>query len=216
MIWRLKLEDLDRTNRLVAIPAYSTHLLIFSPSQLLTSSSSSQKLLVIFGMSQSFTSQKYFTQINLIYFTQAGVMIVFAAVVFALVYSGQFVPTTDQSLADNLTYLLTAVVIAGYAGAHFLYRHMLSRIDKTKDLKQKMPGYLPALLVRSACLELPGMLAAVVLFMTAKLFLFAIPVFTFVVFYLMRPTPATIAEDLHLTDKEKSMLNDPNAIIAER
>jgi hypothetical protein len=167
-------------------------------------------------MSQSFTSQKYFTQINLIYFTQAGVMLVFAAVVFALVYSGQFVPTTDQSLADKLTYLLMAVVIAGYAGAHFLYRHMLSRIDKTKGLKQKMPGYLPALLVRSACLELPGMLAAVVLFMTAKLFLFAIPVFTFVVFYLMRPTPATIAEDLQLTDKEKSMLNDPNAIIAER
>jgi hypothetical protein len=167
-------------------------------------------------MSHSFTSQKYFSQINLIYFAQAGIMLVFAAVVFALVYSGQFVPTADQALADNLTYLLTAVVVAGYAGAHFLYRYMLSRIDKSKDLKQKMPGYLPALLVRSACLELPGMLAAVVLFMTAKLYLFAIPVFTFIVFYLMRPTPASIAEDLELSDKERSMLSDPNAIIAER
>ncbi|HMG92653.1 MAG TPA: hypothetical protein VK589_21495 [Chryseolinea sp.] len=90
-------------------------------------------------MSQSFTSKKYFSQINLIYFSQAGIMLVFAAVVFALVYSGQFAPTADQSLADNLSYLLTAVVIAGYAGAHFLYRYMLSRIDKNKDLNKKCP-----------------------------------------------------------------------------
>ncbi|HMG92654.1 MAG TPA: hypothetical protein VK589_21500 [Chryseolinea sp.] len=52
--------------------------------------------------------------------------------------------------------------------------------------------------------------------MTAKLYLLAIPVFTFIVFYLMRPTPTTIADDLQLSDKERSMLNDPNAIIAER
>ena len=167
-------------------------------------------------MSQSFTSQKYLSQINLIYFAQAGVMLAFAAVVFALVYSGQFVPTTDEELTNNLTYLLVAVVIAGYAGAHFVYRHMLSRIDKSKELKKKMPGYLAALLTRSACLELPGLLAAVVMFLTAKLYLLAIPVFTFVVFYLMRPTPSTIAEDLQLSPKEKSMLEDPNAVIAER
>ena len=167
-------------------------------------------------MSQSFTSQKYFSQINLIYFSQAGIMLVFAAVVFALVYSGQFVPTADQALANNLSYLLTAVIIAGFSCAHFLYHRMLSRIDKNKALKQKMPGYLPALLVRSACLELPGLLASVILFMTAKFYLIAIPLFTFVVFYLMRPTPSSIAADLQLSEKEKAMLNDPNAVIAEK
>lgn len=167
-------------------------------------------------MSKSFTSKKYLSQINLIYFTQAGVMLAFSAVVFALVYSGQFVPTTDEALTNNLTYLLIAVAVVGYAGAYFFYRRMLSRIDKTKELKKKMPGYLAALLVRSACLELPGLLAAVVMFMTAKLYLLAIPVFTFVVFYLVRPTPSTIAEDLQLSPKEKSMLDNPNAIISER
>ena len=167
-------------------------------------------------MSQSFTSKKYLSQINLIYFAQAGMMLAFSAVVFALIYSGQFVPTSDDGLTNNLTYVLIVVVIAGFAGAHFIYRHMLSRIDKTKDLKKKMPGYLAALLTRSACLEVPGFMAAVVMFLTAKLYLFAIPVFTFVVFYLMRPTPSTIAEDLELSPKEKSMLDDPNAVIAER
>jgi len=167
-------------------------------------------------MSQSFTSKKYLSQINLIYFAQAGMMLAFSAVVFALIYSGQFVPASDEGLTSNLTYVLIAVVIAGFSGAHFIYRLMLSRIDKTKDLKKKMPGYLAALLTRSACLELPGFMAAVVMFLTAKLYLFVIPVFTFVVFYLMRPTPSTIAEDMQLSPKEKSMLEDPNAIISER
>ena len=167
-------------------------------------------------MSQSITSQRYLSQLNLIYFAQAGMMILFSVVVFALVYSGLFVPAPDETLTDNLTYLLMPVVVIFYAASHFLYRHMISRIDKTKELKKKMPGYLAALLTRSACLELPGLAAAVVMFMTAKLYLMAIPLFTFVVFYLMRPTPATIAEDLQLTPKEKSMLDDPNAIIAER
>jgi hypothetical protein len=143
-------------------------------------------------------------------------MLLFSVAVFTLVYTGLFVPTTDESLTNNLTYLLVPVILIGYAGAHFLYRHMLSRIDKTKELKKKMPGYLAALLTRSVCLELPGLTAAVVMFMTAKLYLIAIPVFTFLVFYLMRPTPATIAEDLQLSPKEKSMLEDPNAIISER
>ena len=167
-------------------------------------------------MSQSVTSQRYLSQLNLIYFAQAGMMLVFSVVVFVLVYTGMFVPTPDESLSNNLTYLLVLVVVIFYAGSYFLYRYMLSRIDKTKELKKKMPGYLGALLTRSACLELPGLAAAVVMFMTGKLYLMAIPVFTFLVFYLMRPTPATIAEDLQLTPKEKSMLDDPNAIISER
>lgn len=167
-------------------------------------------------MSQSFTSQKYLSQINLIYFAQAGIMLAFAAVVFALIYSGYFIPTTDEALTNTLSYLLVVVVVAGYAGAHFIYRLMLSRIDKNKDLKKKMPGYLVAILTRSACLELPALLASVVMFMTGNLYLMAIPIFTFIVFYLMRPTPSSIAEDLQLSAKEKDMLNDPKAIIAER
>ena len=140
------------------------------------------------------------------YFAQASMMLVFAAVVFALVYSGKIVPTPDENLTNTLTYVLAAVAIAGYAGAFFIYRQMLSRIDKSAELKKKMSSFLPALLVRSALIEVPALFAAVVMFMTAKLYLLAIPVFTFIVFYLMRPTPSTIAEDLQLSQNEKAML----------
>jgi hypothetical protein len=167
-------------------------------------------------MSQSTTSKQYLSQMNLIYFVQAGVMLVFAGVVFALVYSGKFAPSTDKELTDKLTYLLLVIVIGGLSGSHFLYRNILSRIDKSLDLKKKMPRYLGALMLRSACLELPGLAASVVFFMTANYYLLAIPIFTFLVFFMLRPTPSSIVEDMQLSDKEKAMLNNPNAVIVER
>jgi hypothetical protein len=119
----------------------------------------------------------------------------------------------DEVLTNNLTYVLVAIVVVGYAASFIIYRQMLGRIDKTSELKKKMSGFLAALLVRSACIEVPALFAAIVMFMTAKLYLFAIPVFTFIVFYLMRPTTSTIAEDLQLSQKEKSMLDDPNGVV---
>lgn len=161
-------------------------------------------------MSQPTPSKKYLSQVNLIYFAQASMMLAFAAVVFALVYSGKIVPTPDENLTNNLTYALAAVALAGYAAAFFTYRQMLSRIDKTAEFKKKMSSFLSALLVRSACLEVPALLAAIVMFMTAKLYLMAIPVVTFIVFYLIRPTVSSIAEDMQLSQKEKASLEDPN------
>jgi len=170
----------------------------------------------IITMSQTFTSKQYLSQMNLIYFVQAGVMLIFAIVIFVLVYSVDFVPTADKGLAEKFTYALIVVVIVGFLGAHFFYQQLLSRIDKSLDLKKKMPRYLGALLIRSACLELPGLLASVVFFLTANFYLLFIPVFTAVAFYVLRPTISTIAEDLQLSEQEKSQLSNPQAIVAER
>jgi hypothetical protein len=92
---------------------------------------------------------------------------------------------------------------------------MLSKIDRSLDLKKKMPKFLGVLLIRSACLELPGLAASVIFFLTGNFYLLLIPVFTAVVFFLLRPTPDSIAEDLNLSEGEKSQLHDPKAIVVE-
>jgi hypothetical protein len=165
-------------------------------------------------MSKTFTSKQYFTQLNLIYFAQAGVMLIFTAVVFALVYLGEMA-TTQNETTQLLTYTLVLVVIAGFSAAHFLYNFQASRIDRSLSLQKKMPKYLGVLLVRSACLELPGLFATIVFFMTGNFYLLLIPIFIAAVFYLLRPTPATIAEDLNLSTEERRLLETPNAVIAE-
>jgi hypothetical protein len=165
-------------------------------------------------MGKTFTSKQYFTQLNLIYFAQAGIMLMFTAVVFALIYFGKMATSQDDS-AQLFTYTLVAVVITGFSAAHFLYNFQLSRVDRSLSLQKKMPRYLGILLVRSACLELPGLFATIVFFMTGNFYLLLIPIFIALVFYLLRPTPATIAEDLNLTTEERRLLENPDAVIAE-
>jgi len=166
-------------------------------------------------MSKTLTSKQYLSQLNLIYFAQAATMLIFAGVVFSLNYFGNVGGNMDEGTSTILTYSLAGVVVTGFSAAHFLYSFMVSRIDNHLPLQKKMPKFSGAVIVRSACLELPGMFASVVFFMTSNIFVLLIPVFTGVIFFFLRPTTFSIGEDLNLSSDERALLNDPNAIIAE-
>ncbi|SKC40657.1 hypothetical protein [Ohtaekwangia koreensis] len=166
-------------------------------------------------MGKTFTSKEYFTQLNLVYFAQAGIMLIFTGVVFALVYSGKVAVAHDAETAQLYTYILIGLVILGFSGAHFLYNFQLSNIDRSLSLQKKMPKYLGILLMRSACLELPGLFASVVFFLTGNIYLLIIPILAAVGFLLLRPTSASVSEDLRLTPQERALLDTPNAVIAE-
>lgn len=161
------------------------------------------------------TSKQYLSNLNLIYFAQGGMMLLFTGVLFGLVYSGNIITDPNGELTKMLTYVLAIVLVSGFSGAHFLYQFLLSRINKGLEFKAKMPKYVGAMLVRSACLELPGLFAAIVFFLSGNFYLLLIPVFIAVVFFLLRPTPATIAEDLNLTPSERALLDNPDAVITE-
>ena len=143
-------------------------------------------------------------------------MIVFAAVVFALVYSGRVVPGAEQSQMQTLTYVLIGVVVIGFSASHYLYNFQLSKLDPNLDLRKKLPKYIGILLIRSACMELPSLLACIVFFLTGNYYLLFIPIFTAIVFVLLRPTPTSVAEDLKLSDKERKHLNNPEEVVAEK
>jgi hypothetical protein len=167
-------------------------------------------------MNKSFTTRQYFSQLYTIYFAQVGVMLIFSGVLFAIAYSGSMVIEQDAAFAQTLTYALTTTVIAGFTAAHFLYHFQLSKVDASLPLQKKMPKFIGIVLIRSACMELPALLASIAYFLTGNVYLLAIPVLTAVVFFLLRPTPDSIAEDLKLTAEEHRLLKDPAAIIAMR
>lgn len=166
-------------------------------------------------MSKTLTSRQYLSQLNTIYFSQAGIMLIFTAIVFALSYIGTLAVTTDESLSSILTYSLMAVLIVGFSASHFLYVHLASKIDKELPLQKKMPKYTGVIMVRSACLELPGMFAAIVFFITGNTFILLIPIFIAIVFFLLRPTASQIATDLNLSSEDRALLSNPDSIIAE-
>ncbi|HEY3403984.1 MAG TPA: hypothetical protein VGK59_11390 [Ohtaekwangia sp.] len=166
-------------------------------------------------MSKTLTSKQYLSQLTLIYFAQAGMMLIFAAIVFALNYIGKMGAGADESTSSLLTNALVGVVIIGFSASHFLYNFMVSKIDSSLSLQKKMPKYTGAVILRSACLELPGMFASVVFFMTGNVFILLIPVFAGIIFFLLRPTVSSIAEDLKLSPNDRALLNDPDAVVAE-
>jgi hypothetical protein len=167
-------------------------------------------------MPRTFTSKQYFSQLNYFYFAPAAMMMVFAAVVFGFVYSGKTVPVAEPNQVPTLTYVLLAIVIIGFSASHYLYNFQLARLDPKLDLRQKLPKYIGILLVRSACMELPSLAASIVFFLTGNYYLLFIPLFTALVFILLRPTTTSVAEDLKLSDKERKHLNNPEEVVAEK
>lgn len=167
-------------------------------------------------MPKTFTSKQYFSQLNFLYFAQAATMFIFTAVVFGLVYSGTSVPAAEQSQMQMFTYVLLVAVVVGFTAAHFLYRFQVSKLDASIDLRKKLPKYIAILLIRSACMELPALFAGIIFFLTGNYYLLTIPLFTVVVFFLLRPTPQSIAEDLNLSDKERKRIMNPDEVVAER
>ena len=165
-------------------------------------------------MSKTLTSKQYLSQLSLIYFAQVGMMLIFAAVVFALNFFGNVAPGRDET-TNLFMYLLTATVIAGFSAAHFIYGYMISKLDKNLSLQKKLPKYSGIVIVRVACVEFPSMFASVVFYLTANVFVLLIPLFAAIVLFLLRPTAASIAEDLNLTPDERLLINDPQAVVAE-
>ena len=121
----------------------------------------------------------------------------------------------NSSLAETLQTVLIVEFAISIIGGYFLFRFMTKKIDSTFPLKKKMPKYFGAILMRSTLFEIPALFASIVAFVSVQIAYLAIIVVVFIVFYLLRPTPDMIAQDLQLTPQDRALLDNPEAIIAE-
>jgi hypothetical protein len=158
------------------------------------------------------TTKQYFLTLNLTYYIQA-----FSVLAFSLVSYFLSVQSNEQSAGDVNTWMnITAVIlISGLAMSYFVSRLLMKRITQSMRLQEKMPRYARAILVRSALMEIPGLLAAVSAFITRDPRFLAVSMLIVVLFALLRPTKDNIAIDLNLSAKEKSALEDDQAVISE-
>jgi hypothetical protein len=121
----------------------------------------------------------------------------------------------DNEQTQIFQYVLLAMLVVGLTASQMIPKMLIGKIDPSLPLKNKMPKYLSAVILRSACLELPGLFACVVTFITGETYLLLLVPLLLILFYVYRPTTNSIAEELNLTHEEKIQLEDPNAIIAE-
>jgi hypothetical protein len=162
-------------------------------------------------MKQTITSKQYFTTINLVYYMQAFAVFSFALVVWYLLSQGM------EPVANDKMWMVVVpvVMIVGLGSAYFIFRVMLGKIDRSLPLRNKMPKYASALIVRSALLELPGLFAGIAAYMSGHLMHLAGAMIIFMVFMMLRPTRSNIAYDLQLSEKERAQLDKDDEIISE-
>lgn len=165
-------------------------------------------------MNSGISSRTYFFTLNLVYYAQIFALIVFSAVTLVL-YS----PTgeaTENNLIQVFQFAVPIGTIVLLASGYFIFKAVVSKIEKSSHLKSKLPKYQSAVIVRAAMIEVAGFLGTIAAFLTGEMYFIAATALIVIVLILLRPTVHGVVEDLSLTPEEKSKLEDPNEIVADQ
>ncbi len=144
-----------------------------------------------------------------IYYSIMAVMVAFGLLVLYLNYTGLNSPVPDPTFTQLLNYVLLVMAPLGIASGHLIFKQMLSAVDSALSLRDKLSRLQVTTLIRSACMEMPGLLGAVVAFVTGDVSFLLFTAIIAVFFVLWRPTLQTIAENLSLSEVERMALYDP-------
>ncbi len=163
-------------------------------------------------MGSQVTSKKILFTISIIYTSLVMVIMVFTGISYWLAINQV---TKDTSLSDVFVVLVPAVLITGLVSGYFIFNALTKKIPATATLREKLIGYQTALLIRSACLEFPALFCGVATIITGELtFLYTSGVVLFI-FFALRPTANSITADLQLSMTERSLLQNPDAVLYE-
>ncbi len=165
-------------------------------------------------MKKDITSREYFRTLNLIYAAQLSAIAVFAGVAYYLINHGNLGPANND-LAVTFQKVIIIVVPLSLGAGYIMFRMVIHRMDPNAHLKDKMKKYFTANIIRSAFLEVPGLLVSVAAIITAHVLFLVIVPMILVVFLLFRPTRSVASQELKLSLEERAMLENPDAIISE-
>lgn len=162
-------------------------------------------------MTQVPTSKSTLTAMNMIYFSLVSIMTFFGMIVLFLNYSGGINSGVDKDFALILRYILFALLPGGMAAGYFIFKQSLASVYQNLSLREKLMKYQTALLIRSACLELPGLFGAVAALITGDNSFLLFTAIIIVLFFLFRPTKYSITNDLNLSQSERTILENPQS-----
>jgi hypothetical protein len=163
-------------------------------------------------MKKSIITKQYFFTLNITYYMQAIAVLAFGLIVAFLISQN---PQPASGENDSWMTIVSVILISGLVLAYVVFRLLLRQIKPSLRLQEKMPRYARALLVRSALIEIPGLLASIAAYITANIHFLAVSLLVFIIFIMLRPTRSTITNDLSLSPKERALLENDQAVISE-
>jgi hypothetical protein len=162
---------------------------------------------------RAITSKQYFTTLTVLHGALLMVQVIFAAVAYYLVSTGQF--PVSQDLEGLLKIVAVVALGVGIGTSIFISKALLSSTRKKVALKDKLKDYQRVLLIKWALLEAPSMFCIVGFLLTGSYFILGLVGPVLILFVLYRPTPAGAVMDLELISSEKSLVENPNSLVTE-
>lgn len=157
----------------------------------------------------STTSKSTLSALNMIYYSLIMMMTMFGAIVFFINTSREI--TNDPGLTMLFRYALLALLPVGLGAGYFIFKQLNKAINPAISLREKLMKYQTAVLIRSACFEMPGLVGAIATFMTGDNSFLLFTAIVLVLFILERPTVYTITRDLNLSPGDRAILENPSS-----
>jgi hypothetical protein len=145
----------------------------------------------------------------MIYFSLITMMGLFALVVLYITASGEITP--DPELTLIFRYVLFALLPIGLGAGYYIFKQWMQAITPTLSLREKLVKYQTAILIRSGCFEMPGLFGAVAALITGDISFLLFTAIVIVLFLLLRPSIYTITTDMNLTQRERTLLENPTS-----
>lgn len=158
------------------------------------------------------TSKQYFTTLSIIHFALVAGQVLFMGVLLYMQSNGG---TEVESGADTSFMLIATLAMAGILVGMFITRNRLASIEQGSELKDKLAQYSTTLIIKYALLEGPSLVALVFFLQSGNYYLLGISAFLIIFLIINRPTKEKALSDLPLSHKERTLIEDSNAIIAE-
>lgn len=139
--------------------------------------------------------------ISILFTAMLAGQIIFAALAFALVYTGSF--KTSAPELENIFFILVPVlIIGGRLAGTSLYKKKIQQAKDTSVVAEKLNLYRAAFITRCALLEGPVLFAIITYLLTNKIELLAFAAGGILLFYMLKPTKEKVVSELQVKDSE--------------
>lgn len=136
----------------------------------------------------SFSAEKFFTTINILFFALIGGQTTYFVIGLFLIQPGNKVGFGGSN--GVFMFITPVVVVSSIIASKFIYSKQVTNVDKKLSLENKLVSYRTANIVRLALLEGANIFNISIMIITANYFFAALFIIIIALFVLNRPTKA--------------------------
>lgn len=159
-------------------------------------------------------SKQYFQTLFIVQIALLAGLFMFSAVAVFLRLSGTMAGDSN-SFNHIFIFAVPALIIAGLAGGSLFYKKRVEHLRQQTTLKGKMNGYREAFMLRSFLAEGPAIFAIVAYMLTGNYIFIMLAAPVIIAFLIWLPSKNKIANELQLSTSERSVIDEPQSVIAD-